>query len=325
MVTEHEHFMRHALRLAEVQLGRVWPNPAVGAVVVNGSAVVGIGTTANGGRPHAEPQALAMAGEKARGATLYVSLEPCSHTGQTPPCTEAIINAGIARVVIGCSDADPRVSGIDALKKVGIEVITNICEAEARHMNAGFFKRIETGKPLVTLKLATSADGKMALPENQWVTNEAARHFGQYLRSRFDAILTGTGTAIKDNPNLTCRLPGMAQFSPQRIVLGDTLLPQTHTLVAPETWFLKRSENLTQALEEIGQKGITRLLIEAGPKLSSAFLHEGLVDEIYWFRAPITVGAGFPELPQLDIGTLKQFKTTSTREFGDNTLLCLQA
>lgn len=324
MLTPHEHFMLHALRLAEAQLGRVWPNPAVGAIVVNGG-IVGIGTTADGGRPHAETQALAMAGEHARGATLYVSLEPCSHTGKTPPCTDAIIHAGIARVVVGCSDADPRVSGIDALKKAGIEVITSVCEKEARHLNAGFFKRIETSKPLVALKLATSADGKMALPENQWVTNEAARSFGQYLRSRFDAILTGTGTAIKDNPKLTCRLPGMERFSPQRIVLGDTPLPPGHSLSNAGVCLLKRPEKLTQALEEIGEKGINRLLVEAGPTLSSSFINEGLVDEIYWFRAPITVGAGFPELPQLDIGALHRFKTTSTRAFGDNTLLCLQA
>jgi diaminohydroxyphosphoribosylaminopyrimidine deaminase / 5-amino-6-(5-phosphoribosylamino)uracil reductase len=324
MLTEHHHFMLHALRLAGAQLGRVWPNPAVGAVVVHAGAMVGIGATANGGRPHAETLALAMAGEKARGATLYVSLEPCSHTGKTPPCTDAIISAGITRVVVGCSDADPRVSGIATLQAAGIEVITGICETEARTLNAGFFKRIEKNRPLIALKIATTEDGYMALPASQWVTNEAARSFGQYVRSRFDAIATGTHTAIKDNPALTCRLSGMEKYSPQRVVLGRTPLPETLTLAAGDVWKISE-HNLPQTLDTLAEKGITRLLVEAGPTLSAAFLNARLVDEIYWFKAPTTLGAGFPALPRLELGLLKPYTQTSTRNFGDNTLSCLQA
>lgn len=324
MMNEHQHFMGHALRLAEPQLGRVWPNPAVGAVVVNGEAVVGVGATARGGRPHAETEALAMAGEKAHGATLYVSLEPCSHTGETPPCTEAIMRANLARVVIGCKDADPRVSGIAALQAAGIEVMVGVCEAEARALNAGFFTRIETHKPRVALKLATTEDGYMALSESRWVTNHAARHFGQYLRSRFDAIATGTGTAIKDNPSLNCRLAGMETYSPQRVVLGHTRLPETLTLAHPSVWTIPHQPP-SETLEALAHKGITRLLVEAGPTLSTAFLKAKAVDEIYWFKAPITLGAGFPELPQLDIALLKSYHTVSTRTFGDHCLLCLQA
>jgi diaminohydroxyphosphoribosylaminopyrimidine deaminase/5-amino-6-(5-phosphoribosylamino)uracil reductase len=243
--------MRAALALAARGLGRTWPNPAVGCVLVRDGHVVGRGWTQPGGRPHAEAEALARAGDAARGATAYVSLEPCAHTGKTPPCAEALIAAGIARVVAAVEDPDPRVSGrgLARLRDAGIAVTTGLCSAEADELNAGFFLRVREGRPLVSLKLATSLDGRIATRagESQWITGAAARRRAHMLRATHDAVMVGLGTAKADDPELTCRLPGLADRSPVRVVPDRLLvLPNTAKLFKtaglPPTWIVTGPE-----------------------------------------------------------------------------------
>jgi diaminohydroxyphosphoribosylaminopyrimidine deaminase/5-amino-6-(5-phosphoribosylamino)uracil reductase len=324
----HRRYMNAALALAQRNLGQTWPNPSVGALIVKNDRIIAQAHTARTGRPHAETLALAQAGANAHGATLYVTLEPCSHHGQTPPCTDAIIKAGIATVVIACRDPNPLVNGqgIAQLKAAGIEIIEDIGKKEALALNRGFFSAIEKKRPFISLKLATSLDGKIAMPggESQWITGESARRYGHLLRSRYDAI--ATGTALADNPTLTCRLPGLEKRSPLRIVFdrqqrlpvdshlvqtagdvplwvlssrrrpGSTPLPDSVRMIGMDPG-LRRDDELTHAATLLAQHGITRLLIEAGSTLSTAFLHSGLVDRIYWFRAPIVIGnEGLPAL-----------------------------
>src|SRR5690349_11673310 len=217
-----EH-MGAALSLAVRNLGQVWPNPAVGCVVVDAMGyVVGRGWTQRGGRPHAETEALAMAGERARGGTAYVTLEPCAHHGKTPPCVDALIAAGIARCVAALEDPDPRVSGggFAKLREAGIEVEIGLLADAAREANVGFLTRVTTGRPFVALKLATSLDGRIATRsrESRWITGEEARAFGHLLRATHDAIAVGSGTVLADNPELTCRLKGLEDRSPVRLV-----------------------------------------------------------------------------------------------------------
>ncbi len=319
--------MRHALSLAARHLGQTWPNPAVGCVIVSKEQVVGAGWTARGGRPHAETQALAQAGAHAEGATAYVTLEPCAHTGRTPPCVQALIDAGIARVQVACRDPDPRVNGrgIAMLRQAGITVEEGLCRQEAESLNAGFFLRIQENRPFVGLKIATSADEKIAFPPSgeggiRWITGEAARAYGHGLRARCDAVLTGIGTALTDDPLLTCRLPGLGHCSPVRVILDRQLrLPLGSTLAqtAKEAplWVMTANKDLekTQTLETIGARvlycpgmegekadavlpilhllaglGITRLLVEGGQAVTTAFI--SIAEEIYWFRAPFTIG-----------------------------------
>ena len=215
MATEAEdrRFLRLALSLGRRGMGQTWPNPAVGCVIVKQGRVLGRGTTAPGGRPHAEPQALAKAGEGARGATAYVSLEPCAHHGQTPPCTDALIAAGVARVVAPLADTDARVAGqgFAALREAGIEVSTGLCVDEAEEDHAGFFMRTELGRPFVTLKLASSFDGRIATAtgDSQWITGPQARRLVHMMRHRHDAVMVGAGTARADDPSLTVRDMGV--------------------------------------------------------------------------------------------------------------------
>ena len=204
--------MRSALALARRGLGNTWPNPSVGCIVVNNGRVVGRAVTAPGGRPHAEPAALDIAGSAARGATVYVTLEPCCHWGRTPPCTDALAKAGVARVVIGTRDPDPRVdgAGIARLREAGITVEEGVLRAEADAAVAGFRSRVRLGRPMVTLKLASTLDGRIATStgESRWITGEAARRTAHALRGRCDAVMVGVGTVLADDPELTCRLPG---------------------------------------------------------------------------------------------------------------------
>ena len=326
--------MRAALALARRGLGRVWPNPAVGCVLVRPGAsggaadggVVGRGWTQPGGRPHAETEALARAGDAARGATAYVSLEPCAHHGQTPPCADALAAAGIGRAVVAIEDRDPRVSGagIARLRQAGIAVATGVGADEAAELNAGFFTRIDEGRPLVTLKLATTLDGRIATHtgESRWITGAAARQRGHLLRATHDAVLIGTGTALADDPLLTCRLPGMAGRSPVRVVLDSRMrLPLTAQLVASAsaapTWLVTLAGgdaarrrayaaagvevieiaaaadgNLAMAdvMGRLGERGLTRVLAEGGSHAAAALLQARLVDRIAWFRAPSVIG-----------------------------------
>ncbi|MCG8507747.1 MAG: bifunctional diaminohydroxyphosphoribosylaminopyrimidine deaminase/5-amino-6-(5-phosphoribosylamino)uracil reductase RibD [Rhodospirillales bacterium] len=321
--------METALVLARRGLGRVWPNPAVGCVLVRpdlGGRIVGRGWTQPGGRPHAETEALHRAGNLAKGATAYVSLEPCAHHGKTAPCAEALVKAGVRRVVVACEDPDPRVSGkgVAVLKKAGIEVDVGVGAGEARALNAGFFLRISEDRPFVTLKTATSLDGRIATSggESKWITGDQARRIGQLLRARNDAILVGIGTVLADDPALTCRLPGMEEHTPLRVVAdGKLRIPLNSQLVetAAEypTWVLAlpdceidRKEDLTKrgvtvietqpdrnrrldigsALNLLAKRGITRLLIEGGGHISAAFMRAGMIDRLSWFRAPGVIG-----------------------------------
>jgi diaminohydroxyphosphoribosylaminopyrimidine deaminase/5-amino-6-(5-phosphoribosylamino)uracil reductase len=350
--------MRHALVLAERALGLTAPNPAVGCVIVKDEIVVGRGRTASGGRPHAETLALAQAGEVARGATAYVSLEPCAHTGQTPPCTEALIDAGVARVVAAVEDPDPRVSGrgLALLRQAGIEVVTGVCAKEAAELNAGFFLNVREGRPLVTLKIAQSLDGRTATAtgESQWITGEAARAFGHLLRAKHDAILIGVGTALADDPLLTCRLPGLEDRSPLRVVLDTRLrlsewskLAQTARDI-PTLVFTTAAEGggallacgvdivrverdvagrprLEAVLAELGRRGITRLLVEGGATVHASFLDRTLTDRLEIFTANILLGeagkGAVEALAALTLGEAPRFRVLSQRRLGPDLLV----
>jgi diaminohydroxyphosphoribosylaminopyrimidine deaminase / 5-amino-6-(5-phosphoribosylamino)uracil reductase len=318
-------FMKLALALGRRGLGRTWPNPAVGAVIVKDGVIVGRGWTQAGGRPHAEVEALRRAGGKARDATLYVTLEPCSHFGKTPPCADAVIAAGISRVVSALEDPNPAVAGAghQRLRAAGIAVEIGLGAGEARHDHAGHIRRIRDGRPHVTLKLAISADGKAAAAGRRplAITGEAARDRVHLLRAENDAIMVGIGTALADDPLLTCRLPGMAAYSPVRIVLDSALrLPLASRLVqgarSVPVWVVaamdapNRAEealraqgvevlratasagrlDVAEVLQAIAARGITRLMAEGGPTLAAVLIAADLVDEAVMFTSPRIVG-----------------------------------
>jgi len=324
---EDRAHMRAALTLAARGLGVVWPNPSVGCIVVKDGRVVGRGVTGRGGRPHGETVALAQAGAAAAGATAYVSLEPCNHHGKTPPCTEALMAAGVTRVVIACEDPDPRVSGSGAarLRAAGINVEVGLLEAEARTLNEGFIRRITDRRPMVTCKLATTLDGHIATAtgESRWITGVEARAIGHGLRARHDAILVGIGTVLADDPDLTCRLPGLEGRSPVRVVADSRLrLPPTSRLArsarTTPVWVVTRPDGADAATREallalgvvvvdvepgpdgrvpptgllgaLAARGITRVLCEGGAGITASLLRGGLVDRIEWFRAPMVIG-----------------------------------
>lgn len=319
-MTTDDAYMRHALALAARGLGTTWPNPSVGCVIVADGRIVGRGFTQPGGRPHAETEALRAAGPRAVGATAYVSLEPCAHTGQTGPCAQALIGAKIARVVSAIEDPDPRVAGKGhaMLTAAGVVVATGVCKAEAGALNAGFFKRVQTGKPFVTIKIASSLDGRMALGNgaSKWITGEQARAAGHMLRATHDAVLTGIGTVLADDPALDCRLPGMSNRSPVRIVADseDKLSPSAELMSHPPggrvfqmTAMARTGRDGVEAIAvpravsgaldvdamllAAGARGITRLLVEAGPALTTSFVRMGAADSIIWFRSGKVLGA----------------------------------
>jgi len=321
--------MRMALSLARRGLGTVWPNPAVGCVLARDDMnhrIVGRGWTQAGGRPHGETEALERAGELARGATAYVTLEPCDHQGETPPCTQALIKAGIKRCVIALEDPDPRVSGagIQRLREAGIETETGLCRDDADHLNAGFLMRISEGRPLFTLKTATTLDGRVATKRgnSKWITGAPARAFAHGLRADHDAIMIGIGTALADEPSLTCRLPGLEDRSPIRIVADTSLrLPPQSSLAKTAndvpTWVItvtgcdsKRRDGLEKKgitvieidagddgrpdlkglATELGRRGLTRVLVESGGELAAAMVKHDLIDRLAWFRSAKLIG-----------------------------------
>jgi diaminohydroxyphosphoribosylaminopyrimidine deaminase/5-amino-6-(5-phosphoribosylamino)uracil reductase len=336
----HTTHMRAAIALSRRGLGSTWPNPAVGCVIVHAGRVVGQAVTAPGGRPHAETQALAQAGAAAQGATAYVTLEPCAHTGQTPPCAEALIAAGIARVIVACTDPDPRVSGagVARLRDAGVAVEEGVLREEATDALAGFFARIRHGRPLVTLKLASTLDGKIATRtgESQWITGEPARKAAHALRGQHDATMAGVGTVLSDDPDLTCRIPGYTLRPTVRVIADSHLrTPLTARVVATAgehpTWILHREEAdplrieaLTQAgvrciavagsetgidaaaaLLALGDAGLTRVLLEGGAQLAASVLRADLVDRVAWFHAPAIMGGdGWPATQATGIETL---------------------
>ncbi|MCZ3379531.1 bifunctional diaminohydroxyphosphoribosylaminopyrimidine deaminase/5-amino-6-(5-phosphoribosylamino)uracil reductase RibD [Rhizobium sp. AG207R] len=355
---EDERFMAAAIRLSRRHLGLTSTNPSVGCIIVKDDVVLGSAVTALGGRPHAEPQALAEAGEAARGATAYVTLEPCSHYGKTPPCAEALITYGVARVVISVTDPDQRVSGrgIAMLRDAGIEVDAGILEAEGRRSLAGYLMRQTRNRPYVTLKLAVSADGMIGKTGAGQVriTGDIARAQVQMLRAESDAILVGIGTAISDDPELTCRLPGLEDRSPLRIVIdGELRLPLGSKLVRTarqypviavaghppsfddntDAAFLGRRAALDAAgvevlqsnssepgelLEALGTRGISSLLVEGGARTAQRFLDAGLVDRILLFRGPADIGEGGIESPVLKSNIPADFMHVGESRFGDD-------
>jgi diaminohydroxyphosphoribosylaminopyrimidine deaminase/5-amino-6-(5-phosphoribosylamino)uracil reductase len=338
-------FMELALTLGRRGQGRTWPNPAVGAVVVKDGVIVGRGWTQPGGRPHAEPEALRRAGEAARGATLYVTLEPCSHFGKSPPCADAVIAAGIARVVSAIEDPNPEVAGQGhaRLRAAGISVDVGLCADEAAHDHAGHFRRVRDKRPHVILKLAVSADDRIGASGHKPVaiTGEAARARVHLLRAQCDAILVGIGTVRADDPLLTCRLPGMEARSPVRVVLDRALrISGTSRLVhsARETPLWVMTSEIAEApaamklgaagahvmrvatstapppgldlvavLHALAEKGITRLIVEGGARVASSFFAAGLVDEAWLLRGPDPIGAdGVPALEALPLTSITQ-------------------
>ena len=335
-------FMSLALALGRRGLGRTWPNPAVGAVLVRDGMIVGRGWTQPGGRPHAEVEALRRAGAAARGATLYVTLEPCSHHGKSPPCADAIIAAGVARVVSALEDPNPKVAGAGhaRLRAAGIAVEVGVAAAQARHDHVGHIRRMRDGRPHVMLKLAVSADGKAGAAGRKpmAITGERVRDRVHLLRAQSDAIMVGIGTAIADDPMLTCRLPGMAAYSPVRIVLDSACrLPPGSRLAATAgvvpVWLIAQSDgshtapeplraagvevlhapgsggrlDLAAVLKLLAERGITRLMIEGGPILAAAFVAADLVDEAVLFQSRKVVGHdGIDALAGLPLTALTQ-------------------
>ncbi|MCJ8191196.1 bifunctional diaminohydroxyphosphoribosylaminopyrimidine deaminase/5-amino-6-(5-phosphoribosylamino)uracil reductase RibD [Sphingomicrobium aestuariivivum] len=276
--------MARAIELGEKARGRTAPNPAVGCVIVRDGVIVGEGATQPGGRPHAEAVALERAGERAKGATLYVILEPCAHESERgPTCSRLVMEAGIGKVVIACTDPDPRTagSGIAMLREAGIKVETGRGQKRAARSLGGYFTRLALGRPRVTLKLALSIDGKIALPsgESKWLTGAEARADVHRERARADMILVGRGTYEADDPGLDVRLPGLEDWSPQRLLLS-------RTMEAPEGWTVLRDP------EEIRGLAANDLLVEGGSGVATAFLKADLVDRILIYRAPILIGEG---------------------------------
>lgn len=360
---DHRH-MAQALGLAARGLGRTWPNPAVGCVIVDAAGhVVGRGITQPGGRPHAEVAALAQAGAFARGASAYVTLEPCSHHGKTPPCAEALIAAGVARVVFAATDPDPRVNGRGhaRLRAAGIEVRTQVMEAEATQLNAGFFKRVTRGLPLLTLKMAATLDGRIATSsgESRWISGHGARRYVHMLRLCHDAVLVGSGTAVADDPDLTIRDMGEAH-QPLRIVLDGGLQLGTHSRLALSAqthpvWMLHhqgadkarraawqrtgarlfevRSKDghidPEDALRTIAAQGVTRILCEGGGQLAGALCRDSLVDELIHITAGKLIGReGAPVVGDLSLAHLAdapQFKRLEARAIGEDYMARFQA
>lgn len=331
-------WMESALSLARRSLGRTWPNPAVGAVIVRDGRVLGRGATAPGGRPHAETVALAHArdrfgAEALHGATAYVSLEPCAHHGRTPPCTDALIEAGITRVVCPMIDPDPRVAGrgAEALKAAGVEVRMGVLASDAGKVNAGFLSRLQRGRPHIVLKLATTLDGRIATRrgESRWITGEQSRRRVHLMRTQHDAVLIGAGTARADNPMLDVRDLGQDERAPVRVLADGALsVPLTGRLVRTAQdqplWILHRpgaDASRRAALADLGavpiavgtdangvlsmqagmaklcERGITRLLCEGGGRLAASLLAANLVDELALFTAGKAVGGdGVPSV-----------------------------
>lgn len=355
--------MRAALALARRGLGDVWPNPSVGCVLVRDGRVVGRGVTAPGGRPHAEVVALAVAGDLARGSTAYVTLEPCSHHGQTPPCADALIAAGVARVVVALGDPDKRVdgAGIARLRAAGLEVAVGIHSAVARSVQAGFLSRVGLGRPMVTLKLASTLDGRIATRtgESQWITGPEARRAAHALRGQHDAVLAGVGTVQADDPDLTCRIPGYRKKPGLRIVVDSRLRTRltsrvVATAAAVPTWFLHgpgagpdRELALTEAgarlievaaaedgidlaagMQALGAAGLTRILVEGGAQVAAGLLRAGLVDRVAWFHAPgIMGGDGWPAAQAFGTASLDgmpRFVRVDSRPMGDDMLTELE-
>lgn len=342
--------MALALSLGRRGMGRVWPNPAVGCVIVRDGVILGRARTADGGRPHAEPQALAQAGD-ARDATAYVTLEPCAHRGKTPPCTQALIDAGITRVVIATGDPDPRVSGkgIAKLRDAGITVDIGVLEAQAKADHVGFLQRLQHDRPFVTLKLALTLDGRIATHtgHSQWITGPQSRRMVHAMRARHDAVMVGAGTVRADDPMLNVR--GMGDVpQPVRVVLSRDLdLPDDLHLaktawdqplwlfhqpgVDPLRWqnrdaktFATDPRDLLAVMKALAGEGISRVFCEGGGTLGASLLQAGLVDELVVFTAGCAIGGdGTAALQALGVdkmGDAPRFDLIAMQRVGDDVL-----
>ena len=350
--------MALALSLGRRGQGQCWPNPSVGCVIVRNGRIVGRGWTQPGGHPHAETESLAQAGSAATGATAYVSLEPCAHFGRTPPCSQALIDAGIARVVCAIEDSDPRVAGqgLDMLRTAGIEVQTGVLAYEAERDHAGFLLKTEQGRPFVTLKLASSFDGRIATGSghSKWITGPEARRAVHAMRARHDAVMVGAGTARADDPSLTVRDLGIAQ-QPVRVVVSRHLdLPLMGQLARTVTeipvWLChgpnpdsERSRawdglgarlipcslqghhvDAADLVQQLGQAGLTRVFCEGGSTLATSLLKGDLVDELVGFTAGLTIGAeGLPSVGALghdELQAAPRFDLIETQVLGRDIL-----
>jgi diaminohydroxyphosphoribosylaminopyrimidine deaminase / 5-amino-6-(5-phosphoribosylamino)uracil reductase len=353
-------YMRRALELAAQGVGLTSPNPVVGAVIVRDGVIVGEGAHLRAGGPHAEVVALAAAGERARGATCYVSLEPCAHHGRTPPCVDALVAAGVARVVAACPDPHARVDGrgLTGLRAAGIEVTVGVAEAEARTLNRAFFTCVATGRPHVTLKSAMTLDGKIAAWDgtSRWITGEAARVEAHRMRFAADAILVGIGTVLRDDPELTVRLPGVPPKEPLRVVAdtrvripaaarclmagnperaviaGGAPLPARRAAALRgrgvrvlELPRVDRRVDLRALLAELARLEVVAVLAEGGGELGAALLEAGLVDRVAFFLAPRLLGGRTAPGPLGGVGrALKEALDVSgltVRRIGDDLLL----
>jgi diaminohydroxyphosphoribosylaminopyrimidine deaminase/5-amino-6-(5-phosphoribosylamino)uracil reductase len=350
-MTGDQAIMTMAARLGQRALGTTAENPPVGCVIVRDGAIVGLGWTRPGGRPHAETAALRMAGEAARGATAYVTLEPCAHHGRTPPCAEALVVAGIRRVVTALEDPDPRVSGngFAILKRSGIAIQTGVGADEARPALAGFLTRITKKRPYVILKLALSADGKISAAPGQRtaITGPEVKRRTHLLRAQADAILVGLGTVIADDPDLTCRLPGLEKRSPIRLVADSRLaIPKTAHLVKTASqvpvWLLSLQPgrvapgvevlacrpdehghvDLEYALAKLAERGVNQVLAEGGAQIARSLVAKGLVDEMRLFRSTKILGPpgldGFAGLPFGQV--MAAFRPEGEERLGDDVL-----
>ncbi|MNO98418.1 Riboflavin biosynthesis protein RibD [compost metagenome] len=356
-----QFYMARALELARKGLYSTHPNPRVGCVLVKDGAVIGEGWHVRAGEPHAEVHALRQAGENARGATAYVTLEPCSHFGRTPPCADALVKAGVARVVAAMQDPNPQVagSGLRRIAEAGIAVQSGVLEAEARELNVGFIKRMESGLPFVRVKLAMSLDGRtaMASGESQWITGPAARRAVQRLRARSSVVLSGADTVLMDNARLNVRSEELgldaeqtalaAQRQPLRVLVDgrlrvplDAPFYQAGTALvascaADERFAAAGHEllalpgadghvDLRKLLVELAARGVNEVLVEAGPRLAGAFAREGLVDEYRIFMAPKLLGSNARPLLDLPLDRMaeaRELKISDIRAVGDDWLV----
>ena len=348
-------FMTAALTLGRRGQGRVWPNPAVGCVIVKDGIVLGRARTADGGRPHAETQALTQAGGAAKGATAYVTLEPCSHHGKTGPCAEALVEAGVTRVVVATTDPDPRVAGkgLEILRNAGITVDVGVCKAQADRDHAGFFSRLRRHRPFVTLKLASSFDGRIATStgHSQWITGPEARRAVHGMRARHDAVMVGAGTARSDDPSLDVRGMGPVPQPVRIVVARDLNIPLdgklAKTAERQPVWLVhgpavdgaewralgaktmpvavsRGQIDLEAALHALADAGLTRIFCEGGGGLAGSLLQADLVDELAVFTAGLGIGGdGTPSLAAMGVETLDQarrFELDSVRQVGGDTL-----
>ena len=353
--------MRSALELAAAGTGWVSPNPLVGCVIAKDGEVVGRGYHQRFGGPHAEVYALREAGSRARGAVLYVTLEPCCHTGKTPPCVDAILQAQVGRVVVAMRDPNPRVDGggLLRLESAGIDVTVGVCEAEARQLNEAFVKYITTRRPFVTSKSAITLDGKIATRSgaSRWITGEAARAAGHQLRHTNDAILVGIGTVLQDDPQLTTRLPGQRGANPLRIVVDSTLrlapMAQVTDVAQDRRTLIATTDQATdakvRALQErcvevirlpacgdgrvnldalctvLGERGIASVLVEGGAVLTAALLEQRLIDKMVFFVAPKIIGGdGISVFGPCGVDTMDQalsLRDLTSRQVGGDIML----